>query len=318
MRRATVAVAVAATVLSACGGSDSGGEGTPSPLTTTPVEQPTPSPAEEEIRLSSALGIALLRNGRLLIADGDAGRVVLADLDTGRLSPFPSEGMQAPTGIDVAPDGTVYVADRHAGAVFRIEGGAVTRLAEYGEPLDVAVNSRGEVFVTGRENTVVEVDGDTGESTHYAGTGEDASTGNGGPALEASLASPHGIAVTPDDEVVVAELASVRQIDGTTGTITAVAGSGERSLCAEEGRATEVCITAIRVAVAPNGDLYVADPENSRLWHVSDGRARALDLGFPPLDVAVESPTTVLVADNTDQRIVRYDVSSGESVPLIG
>jgi DNA-binding beta-propeller fold protein YncE len=210
----------------------------------------------------------------------------------------------------------VYVADRHAGAVFRIADGAVTRLAEYGEPLDVAVDSRGTVFVTGRENTVVEIDPESGETTPYAGTGEDASAGDGGPALEASLAAPHGVAVSPDDEVVVAELASVRRIDGT-GAIAALAGTGERRLCAEAGRADRVCLTAIRVAFAPNGDFYVADPENSRLWQVSGEQARALDLGFPPIDVAVESPTTVLVADNEGRRVVRYDISDGEAVPVV-
>jgi outer membrane protein assembly factor BamB len=306
MQKAALAVALALAA-AACGGDGTTGEATSS--------QPTTS-AAEEIQLSSALGIALLPDGGLLIADGDAGRVVRADLDSGGLSTFPSGGLVAPTGIDVAPDGTVYVADRHAGAVFRITDGAVTRLAEYGEPLDVAVDSQGMVFATGRENTVVAIDPGTGDATPYAGTGQDASAGNGGPALEASLAAPHGVAVTPDDQVVVAELASVRRIDGT-GAIRSIAGTGKRRLCAEEGRADRVCLTAIRVAFAPNGDFYVADPENSRLWHVSGDRARALDLGFPPLDVVVESPTTVLVADNESRRIVRYDVASGEAVPVV-
>jgi hypothetical protein len=311
MHKLVLAVAGAiALAVAACGGDGSSGEATSSRPSTTTA-------AEEEIQLSSALGIALLSDGRLVIADGDAGRVVQADLDNGRLSSFPSEGLVAPTGIDVAPDGTVYVADRHAAAVFRIEDGVVTRLAEYGEPLDVAVDSQGTVFVTGRANTVVEVDPETGESTNYAGTGGDASSGNGGPALEASIASPHGIAVTPDDDVVVAELTSVRRIDRATNGIRAIAGTTERRLCGEQGRPLEVCLTALRVAFAPNGDFYVADPENSRLWHISGGRARALDLGFPPFDVVVESPTTVVVADNEGRRIVRYDVSSGAADPVV-
>jgi DNA-binding beta-propeller fold protein YncE len=309
MHRTALVVACAiAVAAAACGGNGSSGEATSQPATTA---------AAEKIRLSSALGIALLSDGDLLIADGDAGRVVQADLETGRLSAFPSEGLVAPTGIDVAPDGTVYVADRHARTVFRVEDGAVTPLAEYGEPLDVAVGSEGRVFVTGRENTVVEIDPDTGEAAPYAGTGEDASAGNGRPALEASLAAPHGVAVTPDDQVVVAELASVRRVD-RRGAIEALAGTGERRLCGEEGRPLEVCLTALRVAFAPDGDFYVADPENSRLWHVSGESARALDLGFPPLDVAVESPTTVLVADNESRRVVRYDLSSGETTPVVG
>jgi DNA-binding beta-propeller fold protein YncE len=270
------------------------------------------------IRLTSVLGIALHPDGGLLIADGDSSRVVRVDLRTGRLTPFASAGLVAPTGLAAARDGTVYVADRHARAVFRVRNGSVTRLAEYGDPLTVAVDSEGTVFAAGRENTVVRIDPATGSVTRYAGTGEDASRGNGGPALAASIAAPHGLAVDPNDNVVVAEVTSVRRIDRTTRVIDGIAGSGERRLCTEQAPAREVCLTALRVAFAPGGDFFVADPENRRLWHVAGGRARAFDLGFPPFDVAVESATTVLVADNAGRRVLRYDLATGAITKVAG
>src|SRR5687768_3011355 len=45
------------------------------------------------IRLRSVLGIALLRDGGLLIADGDARRVLRADLGSGRMTTFASAGL---------------------------------------------------------------------------------------------------------------------------------------------------------------------------------------------------------------------------------
>jgi hypothetical protein len=51
---------------------------------------------------------------------------------------------------------------------------------------------------------------------------------------------------------------------------------------------------------------------------VTGRRARAFDLGFPPLDVVVESPTTVLVADNEGKRVVRFDVSTDAVTPVVG
>src|SRR3712207_8125163 len=51
------------------------------------------------------------------------------------------------------PYTTLFRSDRHAGAVYRVRNGAVGRLAEYAEPLHVAVDSLGTVFVTGRANT---------------------------------------------------------------------------------------------------------------------------------------------------------------------
>ena len=77
-------------------------------------------------------------------------------------------------------------------------------------------------------------------------------------------------------------------------------------------------LTALRVAFEPDGDFYVADPENARLWRVADGEARAFDLGFAPFDVVVESETTVLVADSLNRRVVRYDVATGATTRVIG
>jgi sugar lactone lactonase YvrE len=271
------------------------------------------------IRLLSVLGIALHPDGSLLIADGDSRRVVRADLGSGRLTTFASAGLVAPTGVAVGRDGTVYVADRLASAVFRVATGTVTRFAQYGEPLHVAVDSQGTVFVTGRENTVVRVDAATGATRRYAGTGVAGSSGNGGPALVATLATPHGIAVDPGGNVVITEDASVRRIDQVTNVIDAIAGTGTaRRLCGEQGPPLRMCMTAIRIAFEPDGDFYVADPENSRLWRVAGGEARAFDLGFAPFDVVVESTTTVLVADSLNRRVVRYNVSTGAITKVVG
>jgi hypothetical protein len=43
----------------------------------------------------------------------------------------------------------------------------------------------------------------------------------------------------------------------------------------------------------------------------------AATVRFPPFDVVVESPTTILVADNEGRRVVRYDVSSESIVTVV-
>jgi DNA-binding beta-propeller fold protein YncE len=273
--------------------------------------------AAARVRPTSILGIALHPDGGLLIADGDAGRVVRADLATGRTTLFASRGLSAPTGIDVARDGTVYVADRHAPAVFRIRNGAVTRFAEYGEPLDVAVDAQGTVFVTGRAHTVVRV-GRDGRAARYAGTGQPGASGDGGPALAATFEAPHGIAVDPDGNVAVAEVGSVRRIRRASGILERVAGNGRRELCREQGAPADVCLSALRIGFAADGTLWVADPENRRLWEIDGGEARAHRVGFSPLDVVVESRTTLLLADNDRDRVVRYDVATGAVSLVVG
>lgn len=274
--------------------------------------------AAAPIRLTSVLGLALHPDGGLLIADGDAHRIFRADLATGRMTTFAAGELAAPTGVAVARDGTVFVADRHAGAVFRVADGRVERFADYGDALSVAVDSRGTVFVTGRPNTVVRVDGATRAATRYAGTGAEGSSGDGGPALGATLAAPHGIAVDPSDNVVVAELTKVRRIDRGTNVIETIAGSGARELCGERGAPLDVCLTALRVAFEPGGAFWAADPENRRLWRVAGGEARAYSPGFAPFDVVVESERTLLVADSLNRRVVRYDVATGAVATVAG
>ena len=273
--------------------------------------------AASRIRLASVLGIAVHPNGNLLIADGDAGRIVRADLATGRLSVFASRGLSAPTGMDVTRDGTVYVADRHAPAVFRIRNGAVTRFAEYREPLDVAVDTQGVLFVTGRAHTVVRVDPD-GTAARYAGTGRQGASGDGGPALAATFDAPHGVAVDPNGNVAVAEVGSVRRIDRPTNVLERIVGTGARQPCGEQGPPLRICLSALRVGFAPNGTMWIADPENRRLWRVAGGAARAYALGFSPFDVVARSATTVLVADNENRRVLRFDTSTGRVTTVAG
>lgn len=267
------------------------------------------------IRLQSVLGIALHADGGLLIADGDSRRVVRVDLATGLLATFAAGPLIAPTAVTVARDGSVFVADRGAGGVFRVANGAVTRWIPYGDALAVAVDSVGNVYSSGREHTVVRRDAATGAVTRYAGTGEEGSSGNGDPASAARVFAPHGLAVDPHDDLVIAEVPSVRRVDRATGVINAIAGNGVRPLCREEGPALEVCLTALRVAFETDGDFWVTDPENRRLWRFARGVARAFDLGFPPFDVVVEPVGSLLVADNLGRRVVRFDpATAGTSV----
>ena len=261
-------------------------------------------------------GLAFHPDGGLVIADGDAKRVVRADVATGRLFAIASTGFAGPTGVAVASDGTIYVADGIGEGVFRIANGAVTQVAQYRQPLHVTVDRDGNTYFTGRENTVVRLDR-SGAATRIAGTGEAGSTGDGGPALAARLATPHGIAVDPTGNVVIAEDATVRRIDRVRNVIEGIAGNGTRSNCGARGRALQVCLSALRVSYEPDGDFWISDPDNDRLWRVSNGDAQAFELRFSPFDVVAESPTTVLVADSENRRVMRLDAATGVATQVI-
>jgi DNA-binding beta-propeller fold protein YncE len=115
------------------------------------------------------------------------------------------------------------------------------------------------------------VDG-KGTLTTIAGTGKKGDRGDGGPARDAEFDSPHNLAVAPNGDIYVADTANnrVRKIDGKTGTITSVAGTGEKGFAGDGGPAVKARFGNIYcVALGPRGGrLYLADLDNLRIRSV--------------------------------------------------
>lgn len=104
-----------------------------------------------------------------------------------------------------------------------------------------------------------------------AGTGVWGYSGDGGPAIAARLASPHGMAVAADGTVYLADADNyrVRRI-ATSGIITTVAGNGVFGDDGDGGPATSASLSALlSIALSPAGDvLYLADLDNNRVRQV--------------------------------------------------
>jgi sugar lactone lactonase YvrE len=100
------------------------------------------------------------------------------------------------------------------------------------------------------------------EVTTLAGTGENRYFGDGGPAQEAGVGGPFGVAIGPDGALYVCETTShvIRRIDLETGTATTVVGTGTAGNAGDGGLATRAQITEpYEVRFAANGDLYFVD-----------------------------------------------------------
>lgn len=105
-----------------------------------------------------------------------------------------------------------------------------------------------------------------------AGSGARGGSGDGGPAIEARLDHPHGVALGPDGSVYIADEYNnrIRRV-GPDGMITSVAG-GHVGVCrtGDGGPATEAVLSyPWAVAVAPDGALYVADTDCQRIARVA-------------------------------------------------
>jgi serine/threonine-protein kinase len=91
-----------------------------------------------------------------------------------------------------------------------------------------------------------------------AGNGIVGFSGDGGPAVDAQLDSPQGIAVGPDGSVYISDYDNdrIRKIN-PDGIITTFAGSGERGeYCIGEGAALSVALNGpFGISVAPDGTV---------------------------------------------------------------
>jgi len=160
-----------------------------------------------------------------------------------------------PVGVAVGPDGLIYWADAtlnrvkkadparidpktRSGWITIVAGseemgfsgdGGPARDAEMEAPAALAFDRKGNLYIADHNNLRIRrVDVKTGVITTIAGNGTRGLSGDGGPALEASLNAPAGLALDAEDNLYIADAGNhrIRRIDAATGVITTVAGSG--------------------------------------------------------------------------------------------
>ncbi len=113
------------------------------------------------------------------------------------------------------------------------------------------VDASGNIYITEMlyGHTVRKIDAATGIISTIAGTGFPGNTGDGGPATAAGIYWPAGIWVNTAGDIFMADSYSdvIRKIDGTTGIISRVAGTGATGYSGDGGPATSANLWA------PNG-----------------------------------------------------------------
>ena len=145
------------------------------------------------------------------------------------------------------------------------------------EPFMCCFDSAGNLFFCEAKNHVVRrVDAVTGVVATVAGTGEPGYSGDGGPATEATLYEPYSLEVDADGNIYIVDRlnVAVRRVDGDTGVIITIAGTGEPGYSGDGG---------------PGEQAQLREPNDCFL----DGRGG------------------LLIADIQDQRIRRLDLASG-------
>ena len=150
-----------------------------------------------------------------------------------------------------------------------LKAGAPALQVQFVEPFAVAFDREGNYYVCEfKGQRVVRVD-KNGNTKLAAGTGEMSYSGDGGPAGRAALHDPHGIVLSRQQQLYIADTHNnrVRKVDLKTGIISTVAGNGTAGFSGDGGPALQASFHGIfGLDINPAGDrLYLADLSNRRV-----------------------------------------------------
>ncbi|MEK6289248.1 MAG: NHL repeat-containing protein [Acidobacteriota bacterium] len=238
-------------------------------------------------------GIAIDKNGNLIIADTSNNRVRKLSSDGRSVSTIAGSGVagfrdgpateaefDGPIGIATDRHGNIFVADTYNDCIRRIStDGQVTTIAGtgapgYGDgqsasasfdtPSGIAIDERGDIFVADTGNHAVRKITELGEVTTVAGrTAADDGHGN-----EVRLNNPVGISVTHDGFLFISDEGSGRIIRiAPEGARKSYAGSSPGYADGVEGHARMNGPTGI--AIDRKGILHVADSQNYLVRQIS-------------------------------------------------
>lgn len=247
-----------------------------------------------ELRFDSA--------GNLFIADMANHAIRRVDAKTGVITTFAGSGkrgysgdggpakeasLNSPHSLQFGPDGQLYICDVGNHVIRRVDlhTGVITTFAGTGKPgptpdgspiagtplrgpRSLDFDSAGNLWLVTREgNQVLKFDLKTGTIHHIAGTGEQGFSGNGGPAKEAKLSGPKGVAVDKDGNVWLADTEShtLRRIDAHTGIIEVILGTGSKGNGGDGDPAQCALTRPHGVFVDASGLVFVGDSEAHRV-----------------------------------------------------
>ena len=262
--------------------------------------------------------------------------------------PAENSSLNRPHGVALDGVGNLYIADGWNHRIRKVDAaGTITTIAGNGShgfggdggpaidaslafPAGIALDGVGNLYIAdGWNHRIRKVDA-AGTITTIGGNGSLEFSGDGGPAIDASLGWLGGIAVDGFDNLYVADESNhrIRKVDAA-GTITTVAGNGHEGFSGDGGPAADTSLASPRgVAVDTSGNLYIADTWNHRIRKVDaagtittvaggGGRGHGGDCGpapsaeiMMPLGVGVDRSGGIYFADGRARTVRKLSVGA--------
>lgn len=289
-----------------------------------------------DAQIGSQVSIAVDSAGDLYLADPFNLRVRKLDTTTGIITTVAGGGnsdIRLPLEVIGDGTGTLYVSS---------EGGNVVKVFPSGEydfvaqslnaPEDIALDAAGNLYIAETGGQYIrKVDAATGAITIVAGSAAQGYGGDGGPATDATMNNPLGLALDSSGNVYFADSNNgvVRKVDASTGVISTIAGGGTSS---QDTLATAVNLSQpVDVFVDAADVLYISEGNGGHAavrkldasgnlvtvagnltsgFSGDGGPATDAELGNP-LAIEVTAGGDIYIWDSTNQRIRKVDGASG-------
>lgn len=262
----------------------------------------------------------------------------------------------SPRGLAVDRTGNVYVADQGNCCIRKVTpSGMVTTLAgnptitnqfgypvggyadgvgssaRFNNPIGVAVDATGNIYVADLGNLVIRKVSPAGMATTLAGSPGNSGNADGTGAT-ARFAGPAGVALDSAGNLYVTDSCAIRKVS-PAGVVATIAGSGNRGSADGAGSAAQFAYPD-GIALDPAGNIYVADTVNNTIRRImqneyvttlagsvaSSGNADGLGNAARfarPFGVAVDSGGITYVSDQGNGAI-RKITQAGATTTLVG
>ena len=249
--------------------------------------------------------IALDSSGNLLIADNGYPSIRKIDAQTGVITTVAGTGRQGNS----------------------IDGVQATTAALF-SPWGIAFDVSGNLLIA--DQTRLRRVDKSGVLTTLVGTGVGPS-GEGGLATDVQITYSTGVAVDAAGNVIITESngAPVLRVAADSKLVTLVAGNGFRGYSGDSGLATNASVNPYSSAVAPNGDVIIADRYNNVVRRVDvrtgiistiagvyqhssysgDGGPASQATLAQPSAVAVDNAGNIYIADTYNYRVRKIDTN---------
>jgi FG-GAP-like repeat/NHL repeat len=241
--------------------------------------------------------------------------------------PATSARLYGPMAVALDTAGNLYIADTFNNLVRQVSAGSgiITVVAgggsEFGTdglgdgrpatsarlniPMDIALDSNGNLYIADTGNNLVR-EVKNGDITVIAGNGRAAYLGDNGLATSASLNAPSGVVVDAAGNLYIADTNNlvIREVDGATGLIRTLAGSGVPGYTGDNGASTAARLNyPAGLALDMARNVYIADTASNTIRRVA---MAVTSLNFPATDVGSTSPTQAITVLNIGNRAINF------------